>query len=101
MAITDLADDDGADVDGKTPPSSKIVDWLHGNASLSDPQSIHHRVGTGEADASPGNHRHNGRDSFSLFDEVDIPDDLSNSATNSEIVDGLNAVLALLRTVGG
>jgi hypothetical protein len=94
-----LADDDGSSVDGKAPPPAKVLDWVHGNAST-DANSIHHRLGTQENDASPGNHRHRGTDSYALFDDGDILTDISNTATGAQIASAVNAINALLRELG-
>lgn len=98
-AFESLADDDGSSVDGKAPPPAKVADWLHGNVST-DATSLHHRLGTQENDASPGDHRHRGIDSFPLFDDGDVLVDISNTATGTQIATAVNKIHALLRELG-
>lgn len=97
----ELVSDDGSGVDGKAPPPGKVVDWLHGNAELRGAAAIHHRIGTGPDDAASGDHTHDGRNSFPLFDDTDVPADLPGGATTTQIVDAINDILALLRQKSG
>ena len=48
---------------GQTPPSNKVVEWFHGRADTTRPESIHHPLGTGPSEAAAGDHTHNGKDS--------------------------------------
>lgn len=101
MALFDeFAKDDGSSVDGLAPPPAKVVDWLHGSVDTDSPQGLHHRLGTSPGDASPGEHRHRGRDSFPLFEESEVLVDISNTATGAEIATAVNAINAMLRELG-
>lgn len=98
--LDELSNLDDESLEGKAPPSAKVVEWLHANASTREVNDIHHRTGTNEADASPGNHTHNGRDSYALFDSDAIPADLAGAATLAQTITAVNSILALLRTKG-
>jgi hypothetical protein len=88
-------------VDGKTPPSEKVVGWFHGRVSTSKPSDVHHRLGFGPGEASPGPHRHDGKDSLPLFDATEIVlTDISNTATGTQIATAVNAINAALRRLG-
>lgn len=87
-------------INGKKPPSKKFVEWMHGQAGTQSPTDIHHRLGTGDTDASPGNHTHDGKNSFPLFSENDILTDISNTATGTQIATAVNKINALLRQLG-
>ena len=95
--LDELSNLDESKLEGLAPPSSKLVEWFHGNASTREANDVHRRIGTGDADASPGNHTHNGRDSYALFDSDDVPADLAPSATLAQTITAVNAILALLR----
>jgi len=92
--ITNLS---SADVEGKTPPPTRIIDWLHGRVSTSKPTDIHHALGKGPSHASPGNHSHNGKDSLPLWAAAEIPADLGASPTTGQIRDTVNQILAAMR----
>jgi len=89
-------------VEGTPPPSEAFLAWLHGQASTSKPQDLHHTLGFQETNASPGNHRHNGKDSLKI-----IPDgeftlvDLTGSATTADIVAAVNKLNLMARTYLG
>lgn len=87
-------------INGKTPPSQKVIDWLHGRVSTQKATDIHHRLGTADTDASPGNHTHDGKNSYPLFSENDILTDISNTATGTQIATAVNKINALLRQLG-
>jgi hypothetical protein len=93
----DIAKADDTNVDGKAPPSSKVVDWLHGKASTDKPEDVHHSIGFSPTQVSQGNHNHDGKNSVALFDDADIPADLSATPTNAQIAVVVNQILALLR----
>lgn len=83
----------------KTPPTAAYVSWLLAQGDTVSPKSPLHRLGINEWDASPGNHKHNGRDSHYLFDPaVDIiTGDLS---TLAGVRNALKGVLTALKKVG-
>ncbi len=44
-------------------PEAKVVEEFHTNSDLDvRPESLHHTLGSGPSQASPGNHVHNGSD---------------------------------------
>lgn len=92
--ITNLS---SADVEGKTPPPTRIIDWLHGRVSTTKPTDIHHALGKGPSNASQGDHDHNGKNSMPLWSAAEIPNDLGASPTNAQIRDTLNQLLVAIR----
>lgn len=88
-------------INGKTPPSQKVVDFLHGQASTKKPTDLHHRLGFTSEDAAPGDHTHDGKNSKGLFTpEVTTLTDISNTATGTQIAAAVNALNAALRLLG-
>lgn len=87
-------------INGKKPPSKKFVEWLHGQASTSNPSDLHHRQGTGPEEVSPGNHTHDGKNSMPLFTKDLVLGDISNTATGTQIATAVNAINAALRQLG-
>lgn len=96
----DLASTDDASIEGLAPPSSKVVDFLHGNASTTEPTDIHHRIGYGPTDAARGDHSHDGVDSPGLFTGTTFTD-ITAVATGAQIAAAVNALNAAMRLVGG
>lgn len=82
-------------VDGKVPPAKKTVDWLHGQASTSEPDDMHHKLGFGRGDAAAGDHDHDGVNSHPLWRGLELAP-LAPTATNAEIVAALNKVIEAL-----
>jgi hypothetical protein len=89
--------------EGATPPSEQFVDWLHGRASVGRTQDIHHALGFQESQASPGNHRHNGKDSLRIIPEGEyaVAVNLTVAATTSDMVTAINKLNDLCRTYLG
>lgn len=88
-------------INGKTPPSPKVAEWVHGRISSDKPTDIHHRIGTGPGDAAKGSHTHDGTDSMPLWDEgEDVLTNITSSATGAQIATAVNAINALLREKG-
>lgn len=57
----------------KPKPSSVVVDDFHTNSDLdARPESQHHTLGAGSAQAAPGNHKHDGGDSELLLTGLTI-----------------------------
>lgn len=83
----------------KSPPSAAYVSWFLAQGDAQTPTSPLHRLGINEWDASPGNHRHNGRDSAYLFDPATdiITGDLSVLAGQRTAIKG---ILTALKKVG-
>lgn len=65
---------EGVDLTQKDrPPTAEEVDKLHTHADTdSRKESIHHTLGQGETQGSPGNHNHRGGDSVQLLSGVTI-----------------------------
>lgn len=40
------------------PPSSRYIDWFHGQTSYRRPTDLHHQLGKNSWDAAPGDHTH-------------------------------------------
>jgi hypothetical protein len=97
----DLSDagDGSLEIEGKAPPSEKILNWLHGRASTTRPEDVHHRIGTGVGEVSPGRHQHDGKDSLPLFDEFTLID-VTGASTTAELASAINAINAALRARG-
>lgn len=89
--------------EGITPPSEQFVDWLHGRASTTKPSDLHHGLGFNENNASPGNHRHNGKDSLKIIPdgEFTLSVNLTAGASNTDIVAAINKLNDLCRTYLG
>lgn len=103
MANTSLFDDlsqNDEGLEGKTPPSTKVVDFLHGNASTNEPTDIHHRIGFAPADAARGDHDHDGVNSFPLWDGTTAIPAVSGASTTAELAAAINAIAGLLQEKG-
>lgn len=96
----DLNSADETAVDGKAPPSQKVVDWFHAKASIGRPEDIHHPIGYGETDAAPGNHTHDGKNSKFLFPTSVVLTDLGPAPTSLQIQAAVNNINAALRLLG-
>lgn len=83
----------------KSPPSAAYVSWLLAQGDTRSPKSPLHRLGITEYDASPGNHKHDGRTSQFLFNPSSdiITGDLSTTAGLRTAVKG---ILTALKRVG-
>ena len=98
--IDDLTNLTPASVEGKTPPSTRVVDWLHGRVSTTKDTDIHHPLGTSVGTAARGEHDHDGKNSLPLWNAETVPADLPAAPTTAQIRDTMNATLAMLRTKG-
>jgi hypothetical protein len=100
--IAQLAAADTTEIEGQTPPSEAVVDFIHGRASTTRPEDLHHTLGTGQVQASPGNHQHNGKDSKFVLDGANVTlTDITAGATGAQIATAVNAINALFRTYFG
>lgn len=61
------------------PPSSRYLDWFHGQASTRGPNDIHHRLGSNAWDAAPGDHTH------SVDEFLDVEQDVSYDVTGGAL----------------
>jgi hypothetical protein len=99
--LEDLGSIDDSSIDGKNPPSTKFLDFLHLKASVTRPEDIHHSIGTGGNEAAPGNHTHDGKNSKLLFDPVITTlTDLPAAPTSAQIQTTVNNINAALRLLG-
>jgi hypothetical protein len=99
-SLTDLfAELEKGDLNAKSPPSVKFLEWLHRNASVERDADFHHRVGSGPGEVARGNHNHDGRNSPPLFATIDIPAD--PAATTAALATWAAAINDLLGTRAG
>lgn len=97
-----LSKADDAAIEGVSPPSEKMVDFLHARASTTRPEDIHHPVGTGAGQVSPGRHQHNGKDSLFILDGANVTlNDITIAATGAQIATAVNAINAVFRAYFG
>ena len=97
-----LASGDSTKVDGQAPPSEAVSDWLHGRASTTRPEDLHHRIGFGTTEASSGSHQHDGKSSKFILDGANVTlTDITAAATGSQIAAAVNAINAVFRTYFG
>lgn len=87
-------------VNGKTPPSQKVVDWFHKRVSMSKASDVHHAIGTGPTDASAGDHDHDGKNSKRLWNEETVLTDLAPGATLAQTIDAVNKLNEAIRKKG-
>lgn len=94
-----LANANTEDLTNETPPTPATVDFLHALADTTRPESVHHTIGTDVTQTSPGNHQHNGLDSYQILygAGVVLPADLTAGATGAQIAASVNAINAVLR----
>ena len=95
----DILEADDADLEGKAPPSAKILDWLHGNASTTETTDMHHRLGFGPTEASQGDHVHDGKSSRHLFSNT-AQSAVSGASTTAQLAAAITELQALMRRVG-
>lgn len=75
------------------PPTAEEVEEAHTNADTdSRKEAIHHTVGPGENQASPGNHNHRGGDSVQLLSGVTIT---GSRGGNIALLSVIQALVAL------
>lgn len=71
-------------------PPTRVVDQFHKNAPVDTrPEDIHHRIGSGAAQAASGQHRHNGTDSPLLLEGVILTGSRGGNAAVLSIVNAL------------
>lgn len=101
--LTALSSISQESIEGAPPPSEAFVTWLHGQASTTKPQDLHHALGFTDTTAAVGSHRHNGKDSLRIIPdgEYTLPPNLSASPATSDIVAAVNALLTMSRTYLG
>ncbi len=89
-----MADGQGPDLTEKgRAPSPEEVEKLHQNADTdARPESIHHTIGAGQNQASPGNHRHRGGDSELLLAGISITGSRGTDAWRLSITQALVAL---------
>lgn len=98
--LTQLAQSDATMLQGVNPPSNKVVEWFHGRADTTRHESIHHALGTGPSDASPGDHTHNGKDSPYIIPAGSTLTDVPTTATTLQLANAINALNALMTKLG-
>lgn len=100
QVFTDLAAVDSNAVDGLTPPPSKVVDWVHGQASTAEPNDVHHRIGFGPSDAAAGNHTHNGKDSPAIAPTAYTLTVVTGASTTAQLAAAITEIQTLLKGTG-
>ena len=64
---------DGSSINDGMRPESRVVNEFHTNDDVDkDSNAHHHTLGGGANQASPGSHRHDGTDSVSLLEGIEI-----------------------------
>jgi hypothetical protein len=64
---------EGSSIDSQMRPDAKVVNEFHSNDDVDkDSNAHHHTLGGGSNQASPGAHRHDGTDSVSLLEGIEI-----------------------------
>ena len=97
-----LAGSDSTEVEGQPPPTEAISDWLHGRASTTRPEDVHHRIGFGATDASPGSHQHDGKTSKFILDGANVTlTDITAASTPAQVATAMNNINAVFRTYFG
>lgn len=77
-------------------PSAKEVDDMHRNSDVNKrAESIHHTLGTGRTQASPGDHNHDGSSSVALMDGV-----VFTGSRGTGTASVLNQILEALEKIG-
>lgn len=90
------------DLQGQTPPSQAVVDWLHGKASTTQVSTdVHHFIGFQDNDVAAGSHTHDGKNSQFIVGTKVTLTDLSASPTTPQIVAAVNAINAIFRQYFG
>jgi len=74
------------------PPSSRYLDWFHGQTSYRRPTDLHHQIGFNSWDASRGDHTHDGTDSSLILDGLTIEGERGTDAYDQSV----NALLVRL-----
>lgn len=90
--LKQLTELDDAAIESASPPSQKLVDWLHGKASTQKSEDLHHRLGYTDQDAAQGDHTHDGRNSKALLDAGDLPALLAPGYTAAQAMDAINKI---------
>lgn len=87
-------------INGRTPPSQKFIDWLHKRVSTQKATDVHHPIGTGPTEAAAGDHDHDGKNSKRLWNEETVLTDLSPGATDDQMREAINKLNAAIRAKG-
>lgn len=94
--IDSLSKIDVTEIDGKTPPPKKLVDFIHGQAGTSRDE-LHHKLGFADDDASPGSHDHDGKNSRALWPADLALTDVTAGSSMAQFAAAINAINAALR----
>lgn len=79
----------------KIPPAHDVEEF-HRNADTDKrPEAIHHRLGKGPNQASPGNHNHDGRDSTALLGGFTI-----TGSRSTQTASVISQILVALEEIG-
>lgn len=88
-----------ASINAADRPDSKKVSEFHQNADTdSNKESIHHTLGYGQNQASPGSHTHDGTDSYQLLADVELTGSRGSGAALASIIVALSKLGAIDKT---
>lgn len=88
-----------ASVNASQRPDSKTVTEFHSNADTdASKDSVHHTLGTGNNQASPGAHRHDGSDSFQILEDFEITGSRASGTALASIIVALVQMGAIDKT---
>lgn len=84
---------DGSSIDSGMRPDAKTVNEFHSNDDVDkDSQAHHHTLGAGANQASPGAHRHDGTDSMSLLEGIEIAGSRGGNLALQSVIQALVAL---------
>jgi len=82
-----------ATIDEESRPESRVVSDFHTNADVDqDKEALHHTLGAGPHQASPGSHKHDGTDSFALLAEVEITGSRGGNTALASVIAALTVL---------
>lgn len=84
---------DGSSIDSNLRPDSKTINEFHTNDDVDkDSAAHHHTLGGGANQASPGSHRHDGTDSVSLLEGIELAGSKGGNLALGSVVQALVAL---------
>lgn len=86
--------------DYPTPPPIQVKFFHHYADTDADPTALHHTLGSGDTQASPGSHKHDGGSSPFLIDHITIGGTRGTSAYYQALEAALAAIGANITATG-
>lgn len=84
-----MAENDSS-IDGKMRPDARVVNEFHTNDDVDkDANAHHHTLGGGANQAAPGPHRHDGTDSVSLLEGIELSGSRGGNLALQSVVQAL------------